>query len=108
MKSWLKGGLLGVVFYIIRIVLFYTFKIILYFTVNKNCPNCGLDSISQDAPGFIFLIAYILGILNIDSNLFYLVSEEIPLAFVILMMIIIWFIIGAFVSWIIGKIKSEK
>ncbi len=78
MKTWLKGGLIGVGIYVLMFVIALLF-----------CSS-GIGSTKASGLFCVFLL---------------FAASRNP--FLIIRMVVIYFFIGALIGWIIGKIKSK-
>ncbi len=88
MKTWIKGGLIGIG---IEIVLLLIFSL-------RYCDNTEIVGGGKCSWGFNNLINFIIDILSFD------ITE----LFIAIFILVIGFIIGALVGWIYGKIKDKN
>ncbi len=102
MKPWLKGGIIGLVVILILIISYFT----LFYEsaefcskINYNSVMCTLQSIVMGLIG--------IALIPIASILIH-PKEGTQIIGFILYLSIIYFLIGAIIGWIIGKIKSKK
>ena len=97
LPAWLKGGILGIIITILVIILLIFFGGNYYYTSDQVVPRWTLmltypTEIFKD----IFPIPYNIA----DGYLFNFIN--------IIFLIIFYFLPGALIGWIIGKIKSKK
>lgn len=88
---WLKGGIIGVGLYVIL-------SIIAFSSPMRELANIG-DALSVFGYVFVKIFVNIFSGIGRGYGAFLLV---------IIFSSVIYFIIGAFVGWVIGKIKSKK
>lgn len=94
LPSWLKGGIILSVLYLIISLILIKYPCSTGY-LRGQCLGLGILFLVLSSPG--------LGILNLLSIEY---SENLYLA--IIFTFSIYFIIGAIIGWIIGKIKSRK
>jgi len=99
MKAWLKGGLIGVGISVILIIIFILCGLIC--VGDEACIGCLVFGIPL--PGVLILLSEPF---NFISNIILRKTSE-WLVFSIFS-IVIYFLIGALIGWIVGKIKSKK
>ncbi len=86
LDSWLKGGIIGIIVYILATLVFWIIGLIIGAGAFFAIPS--LPSL------FVFNFEASAGQ---SSNLFW----------VIIISILVYFLIGALIGWIVGKIKSR-
>jgi len=89
---WLKGGIIGLLFGIIDLAITLAFPP-LYCKLGANCPP--QPFIGKIATLFIMPLE---SILDISNNM----------VFQLILILLYFFIIGAIIGFIVGKIKSKK
>jgi predicted cobalt transporter CbtA len=98
MKPWLKGGLIGAIIGLILYLFVFT-------------AGFGIFSWAGDG-AMVFLVlvypALILWVLTVQKAYGTVTYERYEHAFLLISNIIIWFVIGAIVGWVVGRIKSRK
>ncbi len=115
MKSWIKGGLIGVLVLIILVIIFGS---LLAITNNGSCDFMGAEGIKT-----CYLLHYriltfptvYLGIIMARSFYSSGVGEPAPTTMSTLMIVLfsyvggvlLWFAAGALISWVVGKIRKK-
>ena len=82
LPSWLKGGIIGLLLYVVLVVSNITPIIAFLVSIQNFFARFFLSPDDWGSISFAFLFSFVLA----------------P---------ILWFIIGAFIGWLVGKIKSK-
>ncbi len=97
---WLRGGFIGLLFYVVLISICIIWMVYLYSTTNiQDNPEKGL------APRLIMMIP---GIILLDTLDMMINITSLKLVIVFSSTTIFYFLIGIFISFIIGKFKGGK
>jgi len=99
MKSWVKGGLIGVGICALALILLYT---IIWISGSSELPILEYFAIAFGFPLFILAISGV----NLDFFM------NVPNVIWIVTDIILWFLLGAligwFIGWIVRKLKKKS
>jgi len=107
--AWLKGGVIGIIFFIIVLLSYIIFNIFTGTTCATDqgaIDNCGVQPVLLwGIPEQIILLPVNLlaGVLQ-----YYAVNYIYKIILLLFVEICFWFAIGALIGFIIGKIKSRK